>query len=300
MEVLRPVSRKTSELQGLQLPSAVRREAKKQAAYARRREAYFANAAKLATTNVVQVQSEAADGTASPTSIKFNDDVKVYVETLRRPSWFFPTLEECVADPAQAAAAEQAVVEAREEAAAAANGDDVPSPSREDLTVETPRFYDIGARKASTRAVLLDGGVAEVGDVKITRNHGVHEVYLDHIRVSPSHRGLGGARAMLCAALGEATEARNGVRPTTFGLYMLTLQPHAAMHLYIECARLFNFKLVAVLVHGWSVLGYGQDYTKGHPTRAITFYFERDLSADADLPTIMAAPRKRTKTSTVN
>lgn len=277
----------------------MRREAKKQAAYARRREAHFARTAKLATSNVVQVQSEAADGTASPTSITFNDDVKVYVETLCRPGWFFPTLEECVANPAQAAAAEQAVVEAREEAAAE-NGDDVPSPSREDLTVETPRFYNAGARAASTRAVLLDDGVAEVGDVQVTRNHGVHEIYLDHIRVAPSHRGLGGARAMLCAALGEATEARNGVRPTTFGLYMLTLQPHAAMHLYIECARLFNFKLVAVLVHGWSVLGYGQDYTKGHPARAITFFFERDLSADVDLPTVMTAPRKRTKTSTVN
>lgn len=98
---------------------------------------------------------------------------------------------------------------------------------------------------------------------------------------------------MLCGALGEALQPKDGVQPTTFGLYMLSLQSKGAMSLYIECAHLFGFHLVATKVHGWSVTGYGHSYTDGLPARAVTFFFQRDLTHNFDLPAVMAGPRAR-------
>lgn len=256
------------EQQGLQLQGVVAREAAKQARSVAAREAWLARCAVPSPSNDVDVQG---------VTLHFPVSVRVLVE--RVSGVYFASEAECFADEEQRLAVtddedddDDVVVMAARPAAA--------------LAVETPRDYDVGARAASTQAVLLDGDVV-VGDIKISHNHGVHEVYLHYIRVAPTHRGMGGARAMLCGALGEALQPRDGVQPTTFGLYMLSQQAGAATHLYIDCAALFGFKLACVLVHGWSVTGYGRAYTGGRVARAITFFFERDLSRNVDLPAIM-------------
>lgn len=268
------------EQQGLQLQGVVAREAAKQARSVAAREAWLARCAVPSHSNDVDVQG---------VTLHFPANVRVFVE--RVSGVYFASEAECFANEDQ----RLAVADSDDE-------DDVVMAPREPaaLSVETPRDFDVGARAASTQAVLLDGDVV-VGDIKIARNHGVHEVYLHYIRVAPTHRGLGGARAMLCGALGEALAPNDdGVQPTTFGLYMLSVQAEIATRLYISCAALFGFKLTCALVHGWSVTGYGRAYTKGRVARAITFFFERDLSNNIDLPAIMPnrTRAKKSKSST--